>query len=130
MDISLDKISGFFGKVCKKHPQIKLVYFFGSMAAGKGGPNSDFDFAVYMDGLLKKERHELRMTLFAELSALLGTDAVDLVLLNDVESPEMKYNVIKTGIMVYLEEPYKVLIEPKIMSEYFDLISWKTRSDP
>ena len=35
--------------IFKSFPEIKLVYFFGSKAAGDGGILSDYDFAFYLD---------------------------------------------------------------------------------
>ena len=58
----------------------------------------------------------------AKLSQKVGTDNVDVVVLNDTESPELKYSIVKEGKLIYEEEPYKVFIEPKIFNEYFDFI--------
>jgi len=69
---------------------IKLVYLFGSRAGGKVGPLSDYDFAFYFDQPNKKKRFDL------------------------------KYNIIKEGRLLYEKEPFKVMIEPKILNEYFD----------
>lgn len=102
------------------HPSIKLVYFFGSRASGKSGPLSDYDFAFYLDEKEKSARFDLKFRLFDVLSRKLKTDKVDVVILNDTESPELKYNIIKNGILIYVKEPFKVLLEPKIMNEYFD----------
>jgi len=55
-----------------------------------------------------------------QISRLLKSDKVDVVLLNEVASPEMKYLVISTGRLIFEREPYKVLVEPKILHEYFD----------
>jgi len=41
-------------------------------------------------------------------------------MLNLIEGPELKYNIIKEGKLIYEKEPYKVLIEPRILNEYFD----------
>ena len=104
------------------YPQVKLVYFFGSKALGKDGPLSDYDFAVYLDERNKKKRFDLRLNLMGKLSHQLKTDAVDVVVLNDTESPELKYNIIKEGKLIYEEEPYKIFLEPRIFNEYFDFI--------
>ena len=44
-------------------------------------------------------------------------------MLDITESPELKFNVIKEGKLIYEVEPYKVIIEPKILNEYFDFHS-------
>ncbi len=102
------------------YPEIKLVYLFGSRARGESGPLSDFDLAFYVDEKDKKKIFDLKLKLMDKISRSLKTDKVDVVMLNATESPEMKYNIIKEGNLIYCKEPYKVLVEPKILNEYFD----------
>lgn len=104
------------------YPQVKLVYFFGSRAKGKDGTLSDYDFAVYLDEKDKKKRFDMRLDLMGKLSRELKIDAVDVVVLNDAESPELKYDIIKEGKLIYEKEPYKVALEPRILNEYFDFM--------
>lgn len=106
--------------VFQQHPAVKLAYFFGSRATGDPGPRSDYDFAVYLDGLTDCEMVECQLRLLADLQKALATDAVDLVVLNRAEAPELKYEIIKNGICVHEIEPYPVLVEPEILNEYFD----------
>ena len=108
--------------IFKLYPQVKLVYFFGSRARGENAPISDYDFAVYLSEKDKKKRVELKLILMAKLSHFLKTDAVDVVILNDAESPELKFSIVKEGRLLYEQEPYKVLLEPRILNEYFDFI--------
>lgn len=108
--------------IFKLYPQVKLVYFFGSKANGKDGPLSDYDFAVYLDEKDKQERFNVRLSLMTKLSRALGTDRVDIVVLNDTESPELRYGIVRDGKLIYEEEPYKVSLEPHIFNEYFDFM--------
>ena len=101
-------------------PQIKLAYFFGSQATGNNGPLSDYDFAVYLAERNAKKAFDLKCRLQDRLSRLLKTNAVDIVILNSAEGPEIKYEIVKNGRLIYEQEPYRVLIEPKILREYFD----------
>lgn len=120
-NVDLLKLTSIF----ENFPPIKLVYFFGSMASGQAGPLSDYDFAVYFD-LQKnsaKDRElmfDIKFKLMDQLSRILKTDKVDVAVLNLTEEPEFKYNVIKDGKLIYDQEPFRVLIEPKILNEYFD----------
>lgn len=107
-------------KYFELYPQIKLVYLFGSKAEGKDGPLSDYDFAVYLDEKDKKKRDDLRLKLIADISSKLKTNEVDVCILNDIEAPEFKYNVVKNGILIFEKEPFKLLVEPHIFNEYFD----------
>jgi len=111
------------------YAEIKLVYFFGSKAEGKGGVLSDFDFAFYIDEKDQKKLYELKLSLINRLSLLLNTDKVDVVILNLIDSPELKYNIIKNGKLILEREPFKVLIEPKILNEYFDFHSMLLRNN-
>lgn len=120
-NIDGDKLKAIFDKF----PPIKLVYFFGSMASGRAGPLSDYDFAVYFDLQKKsaKDRElmfDIKFKLMDQLSRALKTDKVDVAILNLTEEPEFRYNVIKDGKLIYDQEPFRVLIEPKILNEYFD----------
>lgn len=106
--------------IFSSYPEVKLAYFFGSRAKGKEGPLSDYDFAVYLDEKDKKKMFDIKFKLYGELSLFLKTDKVDVVILNITESPELKYSIIRDGKLILVREPFKVLIEPKILNEYFD----------
>ncbi|MEW6408326.1 MAG: nucleotidyltransferase domain-containing protein [Patescibacteria group bacterium] len=114
--INFNKLKNIF----QSYPQIKLVYFFGSKAKGKADPLSDFDFAFYLDEKDEKRMFEIKIELIDKISRELKTDKIDIVILNLTQSPELKYNIIKEGKIIYEKEPFKVLIEPKILNEYFD----------
>lgn len=107
-------------KICQKYSQIQLLYVFGSRARGDAGPLSDYDFAVYLDENDSKKRFAIKLRLMNDLAAVLKNDNVDLVVLNDAESPFLKFAAIKDGILIF-EKGSKVLAETAIMSEYFDL---------
>lgn len=108
--------------VFKQYPQVKLVYFFGSKATGKAGPLSDYDFAVLLDEEGAQKRFKIRIEILIKLSEVLKTDDIDLIVLNDAKSPELKFSIIKDGKIIYEKEPYKILLEPKILNEYFDFM--------
>lgn len=106
--------------IFKVYPAIKLAYFFGSRANAQAGPLSDYDFAVYLDEKDQKKLFELKLELQDKISRQLKTDKVDVVVLNLTGSPELKYQIIKEGQLILEKEPFKVLVEPKILNEYFD----------
>ncbi|MDP2918479.1 MAG: nucleotidyltransferase domain-containing protein [bacterium] len=110
-------------KIFSSEPTVKLAYFFGSRAKGEEGPLSDYDFAVYLEEKDAVKIFNTRVMLMAKLSKHFKTDAVDLVVLNNSESPELNYDVIEEGILLYEKSPYKLLVEPKILNEYFDFYS-------
>lgn len=102
------------------YPKVKLAYFFGSKAKEDSGPLSDYDFAVFLDEKNKGKMFEIKFALADKISRLLKTNKVDVVILNITESPEIKYNIIQEGKLIYEKTPFRVLIEPKILNEYFD----------
>ncbi|MBI3583322.1 MAG: nucleotidyltransferase domain-containing protein [Nitrospinae bacterium] len=106
--------------IFKGYPEIKLVYFFGSKARGKAGRLSDYDFAAYLDKKDKKGSFDIKFALMDKISRLLNSDRVDIVILNVAEGTELKYNIIREGKLIYEKEPYRVIVEPKILNEYFD----------
>lgn len=106
--------------IFKAYPEIKLVYFFGSKAVGREGPLSDYDFAVYLDERDKKRCFDIKFSLIDKISRFFKTDKVDIVILNLTESPELKYNIIAQGKLIYEQEPFRLIVEPKILNEYFD----------
>ena len=107
-------------EIFKSYPAIKVVYLFGSKALDNDGPMSDYDFAVYFDGRDTKKMFDVKLELFDRLTRCLSTDNIDIVIINTTEAPELKYQIIKAGTVLYEEQPYRILIEPKILNEYFD----------
>lgn len=115
-------------KFLKADGDIKLGYLFGSQATGNTGPLSDYDFAVYFDEKLeKKHRFEKRIELQQEIVKILGTDKVDVVSLNSDVNPSLKFSAINDGILLAEEEPYRVVIEPRIVHEYCEFYARPAR---
>lgn len=106
--------------VFKNFPQVKLAYAFGSQVSGQAGPTSDYDFAVYLHPKNQTRQFDTKLKLQTALSRLLRTDAVDVVILNTLENPEMKYRIIAEGELLIQQPGYTSLVEPKILNEYFD----------
>jgi hypothetical protein len=100
---------------------VKLAYLFGSVAEGKEGKLSDLDLAVFLDeSLSKKERFNQQLTLVSELTGLLKTDRIDLVIMNDAPLL-LNYNIIKHGKILKDDTETKVRVESGIVSGYLDM---------
>jgi len=111
--------------IYKKYPEIKLVYLFGSRAEGKEGPMSDYDFAVYFDEKTSSEKQfNIKLRLMGDLSDEFKTDKIDVVVLNDKLDPLLKYEIISKRKILYEEQPYRVKVEPLILSQYFDFYTF------
>lgn len=100
--------------------EVKLAYLFGSRATGDDGPNSDYDFAVYLSASDASEMLKTKMDLLGKLTKAVKTDAVDLLVLNNSDKPELNYEVITEGKLLKDIEPTRLIVEPKILNEYFD----------
>lgn len=107
-------------KIFAKFSEVKLAYLFGSRATGNFGPMSDYDFAIYLEEEDATKRFNLKMDLYYLLNRKLKDDKIDIVILNESQLPDLKFNIINEGKLIYVKEPYKVLIEPRIINEYID----------
>ena len=63
-------------------PEVLFVYLFGSAATGKLTPRSDIDVAIFAQP--GTDSHAVRLAAARAAARHLGTDAVDVVLLNHV----------------------------------------------
>jgi hypothetical protein len=61
-------------------PEVVFAYLFGSFGCGRPGPLSDVDVAVYIDEGVDLEGS--RLEVIGALTSHLGTDAIDVVVLN------------------------------------------------
>lgn len=113
----MDKLSRFF----RGQKEVRVAYLFGSVASGKTGPLSDVDVGVFLDeSLSKKKRFRLNLRLISEISGILKTDRLDVVLMNDVPV-SLNYEIIKSNQPVYTrDESERVDIEHGILSKYLD----------
>jgi predicted nucleotidyltransferase len=101
--------------------KVRLAYLFGSYGKGTEGPLSDIDIAVFLNiNLSKHERQETQLALLSEVSSILKTDGLDLVVMNDCPV-ELNYEIIKHGkILNVKDEGERVDVESMILSRYLD----------
>jgi uncharacterized protein len=93
----------------------------GSHASGRPGPLSDIDVAVWLDpDLDPAERFAARMRLLNAAVAALGTDEVDLVVLNDAP-PLLQHRARRGAIpLVERDRPRRVRFEADALVRYLD----------
>jgi len=100
------------------HPQVLFAYLFGGLARGTSSPSSDIDVAVFID-----DRSDLtveKLDLLSDLIDNLGTDEIDLVLLNTAPLP-LKARVIRNNEILVDRKPYlRHTFESLVLREYFD----------
>ena len=117
---NLQKYKGLMESLAREMPQIVLAYIFGSTANNVRGPMSDYDFAVYLDELNKKKRYDIKFQLIGALSNALKTNKVDVAVINDTDNINLKYAIISEGKVIFEKEPHKIIVESRILNEYFD----------
>lgn len=122
-----NKIQRILQPIFELYPAIQLVYFFGSKASRTDGPQSDYDFACYFDEKDAKKIFAIKSHLIDKIGRALYTDNIDVVILNTLDKPEMKYEIITKGELIFEKEPFKIIVEPKILNEYFDFHSMLIR---
>jgi uncharacterized protein len=101
-----------------KYPNVVFAYVFGGLARGSLSPLADVDVAVY----LADESYvmEEKLTLLGSLMDTLGTDEIDLVLLNMAPLP-LKARVLRNKEILVDRRPYlRHAFESLVLREYFD----------
>ena len=108
-------------KILEEQKYIKLTYLFGSVANGNEGKLSDVDIAVLLDdSLSKKERFDLQLKLIGDLSAILKTNNLDLIIMNDAPL-SLRYEIIKANHPLFIRnEAERIDFEAKKLSAYLD----------
>lgn len=110
------KLKGFFSG----RNDVAVAYLFGSVGRSDAGPLSDVDIAVLLDAALDAEKRFLaRLDLTSRIGRLLGTNKVDVVILNEAP-PSLSYNIIKDGIVLKSDETARALFESRVLSVYLD----------
>ena len=98
--------------------EVRFAYLFGGLAAGRRGPLSDIDLAVYLSDGSKPSR--IKLKLLDNLINLLGTEEIDLVILNTAPLP-LAYRIIKNKKILMDRDPFlRHRYESLIIREYLD----------
>jgi len=109
-------LAEYFGK----QKEVKLAYLFGSAAKGTEGKLSDIDIGVYLDEKLSKsKRFDIRLKLISEISSVLKTDKIDVVVMNDSPT-HLNYNIIKYG-KILKSSQMRAKTEFNILKRYLDM---------
>jgi hypothetical protein len=103
--------------------EVLEAYLFGSWARGEAQPHSDIDVAVYVDTAARSESAlGLDAEIAAELMQALGSNHVDVVLLN--EAPPLLYHrVLRDGIRILSRDLRATSVrEGRALSRYCDYV--------
>jgi predicted nucleotidyltransferase len=107
----------------QREPDVVAAYLFGSHGRGEAGLLSDVDLAVWLDeGQDARHRLRRRLDLTAQAASLLGTDEVELVVLNGAP-PLLAQRVIRDGErLAERSANERVRLETEAVIRYLDTI--------
>jgi predicted nucleotidyltransferase len=102
-------------------PDLAGIYLFGSRTGARAGPRSDVDLAVALrEGLDADTRWRKRLALLADACRRLGTDAVDLIVLEDAPAP-LGHRILKHGrLLSDLDPRRRAAVAERILRHYLD----------
>lgn len=97
------------------------LYLYGSRARRQSRPGSDVDLAVILRAdLSPSARWHKRLALMDAAAMALGTDAIDLLLLDEVPSA-LGHRVIRDGRLLFDREPHRrVQVVEDVLRRYLD----------
>jgi hypothetical protein len=102
-------------------PDVVAAWVFGSRAHGGGTSLSDVDVAFLLDAPAGADLFERRLALRAELAQLLGTNALDVIVLNDAPV-DLRYAAAVRGRLVACrDELRKVNFVTDTRLRWFDM---------
>lgn len=110
-------------KIFRKYG-IKFVYFFGSRANGHEiVVASDYDFAVFSGTGTPRSRFAKRLKLLHEVQQLFAPKKVDIIMLDDLHSATIRYEVVTTGQVIFdTYNSERIDFEFRALHEYDDFL--------
>jgi predicted nucleotidyltransferase len=103
----------------RSQPKVVFAYLFGGLARGERRPLSDVDIAVYLAGIVTAD---VKLDILGKLIDILGTDEIDLVILNTAP-PLLTMNVLRKKQVVADNEPaMRHRFESLSFRKYFDFL--------
>ena len=117
----LDSRIRALGEAWAEDPEIAATYLFGSRAGSRPGPRSDVDLAVVLrEGLDDAARWRKRLDLTVDACRRLGTEAVDVIVLEDAPTV-LGHRVLAHGVLLSGREPRRrVQVVERILRQYLD----------
>jgi hypothetical protein len=103
----------------RSHPKVVFAYLFGGLACGECRPLSDVDIAVWITG--KRNAAKTKLELIENLIDVLGTDEIDLVVLNAQENVPLSAEVLRACKVIVDKAPFeRHKFESLTLRKYFD----------
>ena len=102
----------------KQDQRVQFAYLFGGLATGAPKPLSDVDIAVYLDAA--SVNAVTKLDFVGIVSDTLGTDEVDVVILNTAPT-SLTGRILKQRKVLVDNQPFlRHLFESRTMREFFD----------
>jgi predicted nucleotidyltransferase len=116
--------------VLSTRPEILEAYLFGSLSRGEGQAHSDIDVAVFVDEeKVEPSLFGYRWELTSALMSGLGTNAVDVVVLNDAP-PLLYHRVLRDGVRLLSRDLRATTVrEGRALSRHCDFAPHLARVD-
>jgi len=103
----------------EQREEVVAAYLFGSHARGEADARSDVDIALLLRPDLPDLAH-LTLTLDWEVCDVLGTDEVDVIILNTAPL-EARFEILRTGRLIHSnDEAFRTEWEVRTMSAWWD----------
>jgi predicted nucleotidyltransferase len=125
IQFSDESVSRILANYMQTRKEIVLAYLFGSLVKRVKGPVHDIDIAVLVSpdrliALDQTEPYGYRARLIVEIAGHLGTNKIDLVLLNN-SSPVLLRQVIGKGRLIYsVSEEKRIRFETAALQRHAD----------
>jgi len=102
----------------ENYQKVIFAYLFGSLARDKVLPLSDIDIAIYLEE--GADFSQEKMTILRNLIDMLGTEEIDLVLLNTAPLT-LKARIVENKKILVDKDPFlRHSFESLVLREYFD----------
>lgn len=109
-------------EIMKKHG-VLVGFVFGSAVNGSLGPRSDVDTAVLFDEEIvpEKKQFDAKLAMMGEIAKCCGVENADVINLNQVTEPVIRYESVIRGVPVLVKDPSaKASLVRRVLREYED----------
>jgi predicted nucleotidyltransferase len=115
----IDKRLPRAGEYLRSHRKVVFAYLFGGLARGKQSQLSDVDIAVFLSET--RRASQTKLELLEKLCDVLGTDEIDLVVLNAQENVPLVAEVLRDCKVIVDKAPFeRHRFESLALRKYFD----------
>lgn len=118
-EVIINKVNQYLSR----KPEISMAYLYGSYAKGNPRSHSDIDVAVYFDQITDDTQYPYgyRADLISSLIKLLGTNKIDLIIINDAPI-YLRYQVIRYGTLIFTRsEAKRIEFHTDTIRKYLDV---------